>query len=145
MIRETWYDHAGNKVTGEDGYVTRLRTISKGMTVAVSWLDENGNPIPWKDEPYYRVEYTYDKTGRINREKYYDADGNPVLCSGGYAIVYREYDEYDRVEYEKFYGTDGFAIKLPDGSVCHRYEYDEQGRLVKTTGYDYADHEVVLK
>ena len=85
--------------------------------------------------------YTYDK-GNINREKYYDLNGQPIRCKAGYAIVYREFDVYDRVVYEKYFDTDGFAIMLEDGAVSHRYEYDEDGNLIKTTKYDYGDHEV---
>ena len=142
MIRETYYDHEGRKVTGEGGFVTRLRTMSSGKTIAVRWRDENDQPVPFADDTYYQVEYTYDKAGNINREKYYDENGAPVLCAGGYAIVYREYDKHNRVAYEKFYGTDGFATMLEDGAVSYRYEYNENGDLIKTTKYDYGDHEV---
>ena len=142
VIRESYFDFAGNKVKGEEGFVTRLRVMSGKKIIAESWLDENDSAVPFGDDTYYRIEYTYDKTGNINREKYYDAEGKPVRCLKGYAIVYREYDAYNRVVYEKFYDTDGFAIMLEDGSVSHRYEYDESGRLIKTTKYDYFDHEV---
>ena len=142
VIRESYYDYAGNKVMGEEGFVTRLRVMNGKMTVSVSWLDENDIPVSFGDDTYYRIEYTYDKVGNINREKDYDADGKPVCCAKGYAIVYREYDAYNRVVYEKFYGTDASAIMLEDGSVCHRYEYDENGKLIRTTKYDYYDHEV---
>ena len=131
VIRETWYDYTGNKTMGEDGFVTRVQTLSKEKVISVAWLDEN-----------YRVEYTYDKMGNINREKYYGADGNPVRCSKGYAIVYREFDVYNQVVYEKFYDTDGFAIMLEDGAVSYRYEYDDAGNVIKKTKYDYYDHEV---
>ena len=142
VIRETYYDYAGNKVIGEEGFVTRLRVISSGKTIAVTWRDENDQLVPFGDEPYYKVEYTYDKMGNINREKYYDADGQPVRCLMGYAIVYREFDAYNRVVYEKFYDTDGFAIMLEDGAVSYRYQYNEDGKMIKKTKYDYGDHEV---
>ena len=105
-------------------------------------MDENEQPVPAEEDTYYRVEYTYDKMGNINREKYYDQDGQPIRCKAGYAIVYREYDKYNRIVYEKYYDTDGFAIMLEDGAVSHRYEYDEKGNLIKDTRYDYGDHEV---
>ena len=142
VIRETYYDDEGNKVVGVSGFVTRVQTLSKKKITSIAWLDENGMPMPLKGETYCRVEYTYDKAGNINREKYYGADGNPVRCSGGYAIVYREFDVYQQVVYEKFYDTDGFAVILPDGAVCYRYEYDEDGNMIRKTGYDYYDHEV---
>ena len=141
VIRETYYDYNGNKVAGEEGFVTRLRVMSGNKTISVTWLDENDNPVPFGDDTYYQVKYTYDK-GNINREKYYDQDGNPVRCKAGYAIVYREFDAYNRVVYEKFYDTDGFAIMLEDGAVSYRYEYDDYGNLIRTTKYDYGDHEV---
>ena len=140
--QETYYDYAGNKVKGEGGFVTRIQVMSKDLVIAESWLDENGQPVPMGDEPYYKVEYTYDKMGNINREKYYDKDGQPIRCNDGYAIVYREYDAYNRVEYEKFYDTDGFAIMLDDGAVSYRYQYDDAGEMIKKTKYDYGDHEV---
>ena len=98
--------------------------------------------MPIGNEPYYKVEYTYDKAGNVNREKYYDADGSPVRCSGGYSIVYREFDDFNRVAYEKFYDTDGFAVILEDDAVSYRYEYDEDGNMIRKTKYDYYDHEV---
>lgn len=140
--QETYYDYAGNKVKGEGGFVTRVQVLSKDLVIAESWLDENGQPVPLGDEPYYRVEYTYDKMGNINREKYYDKDGQPIRCNEGYAIVYREYDSFNRVVYEKFYDTDGFAIMLDDGAVSYRYEYNDAGEMIKKTKYDYGDHEV---
>ena len=143
MIRETYYDYTGQKVKGEGGFVTRLRvTNNKGKTIAESWRDENDQPVPCEGETYYSVEYTYDKAGNVNREKYYGADGMPIRCKKGYAIVYREYDAANRVIYEKFFDTDGFAIMLEDGAVSYRYQYDESGNLIKTTKYDYGDHEV---
>ena len=119
-----------------------IHLMSGKKTISVSWLDENEQPMPAEGELYYRVDYTYDKMGNINREKYYDAEGNPVRCKRGYAIVYKEYDAYNRVVYEKFYDTDGFAIMLDDGAVSYRYQYNENGELIQTTKYDYGDHEV---
>ena len=142
VIRETYYDYSGNKVKGEKGFITRLRVISGKKTISVTWRDENDNPVPYGDDTYYRIEYTYDKAGNINREKYFDQNGNPVRCKAGYSIVYREFDAYNRVVYEKYYDTDGFAIMLEDGAVSHRYQYDDDGNLIKDTKYDYGDHEV---
>ena len=141
VIRETYYDFNGEKVTGEEGFVTRLRVMSGNKTIAVTWRDENDNPVPYGDDTYYQVTYTYDK-GNINREKYYDQYGNPIRCKAGYAIVYREFDVLNRVVYEKFYDTDGFAIMLEDGAVSYRYQYDDDGKIIKITKYDYGDHEV---
>ena len=136
------YDsYNGEKVTGEEGFVTRLRVMSGNKTIAVTWRDENDNPVPYGDDTYYQVTYTYDK-GNINREKYYDQYGNPIRCKAGYAIVYREFDVLNRVVYEKFYDTDGFAIMLEDGAVSYRYQYDDDGKIIKITKYDYGDHEV---
>lgn len=142
MIRETYYDFEGKKVKGEEGFVTRLRMVSGDKTISVSWRDENDQPVPYGDDTYYRVEYTYDKPGNVNREKYYGADDQPIQCRKGYAIVYREYDAYNRVVYEKFFDTDGFAIMLEDGAVSYRYRYDENGKIAEITKYDYGDHVV---
>ena len=142
LRQETYYDYAGNKVKGEGGFVTRVQTLSKKLVTSETRLDENGEPVPFGDEPYYKVEYTYDKMGNVNREKYYDRDGQPVRNNEGYAIVYREFDEYNRVVYEKFYDTDAFAVTLADGAVSYRYEYNDAGEVIRKTKYDYADHVV---
>ena len=125
---------------GELGFVTRIQTISKKKVTSEIFLDENGERAPFADEPYYRIDYTYDNAGNRSRERYYDLDGNPVLCNGGYAIVYREFNSRKQVDYEKFYGVDGFAVKLDDGSSCVRYTYDDEGNLLYSTKYDYYDH-----
>ena len=116
--------------------------MNKNKLIAESWYDAQGEPMNPGEETYCRVEYTYDKAGNVNREKYYDAQGNPVRCRAGYAIVYREFDALNRVTYEKYFDTDGFAIQLENGAVSCRYAYDEEGNLVSTTLYDYFDHEV---
>ena len=127
---------------GEEGFVTRVRQMNKAKVISESWFDAAGNPMSIGDETYVRVDYTYDKAGNVNREKYFDAEGQPVRCRRGFAIVYREYDAMNRVIYEKFYDTDGFAIMLPEGAVSYRYAYDENGSLTDTIAYDYFDHEI---
>ena len=141
MVRESYFDSTGNRVIGEEGFVTRVRVMSKDKVIAESWFDADGQPMTTGDT-YYRVEYTYDNIGNVNREKYFDAEGKPVRCQAGYAIVYREFDEFNRVVYEKFFDTDGFAIMLEDGSVSRRYQYDDDGNLIQITKYDFGDHEV---
>lgn len=141
VVRESYFDYAGQRVVGEEGFVTRIREMSKDKVIAESWYDAEGKPMTIGDT-YYRIEYTYDKIGNINREKYYDIEGKPIRCLAGYAIVYREFDAFNRVVYEKYYDTDGFAIMLEDGAVSRRFQYDDDGNLILTTKYDYGDHEV---
>ena len=147
MRRETYYDYQGKPVTGEQGFVTRAQTLNnKGQVILERTFDENGNPAgrtdPEGEETYCTVEYTYDKMGNINREKYYDAHDELVLCRKGYAMVYREFDAYNRIAYEKFYGTDGGTIPMADGAVSYRYEYDDEGNLIRTRKFDWWDHEI---
>ena len=142
-IRETYFDYAGNPALGGEGFVTRVQTLNdKGWVISVSWLDAEGNPMNIAGETYCRVDYTYDKAGNINRERYYDAEGQPVRNAKGYAIVYREYDASNRVTYEKFYDVDGFAIAIEGGVVAYRYTYDADGTQLTRTAYDYFDHEL---
>ena len=136
------YDYAGKPVTGEEGFVSRERTLNKGKVISERRFDAEGNPVLFSGETYYRIDFTYDKAGNINREKYYDREGNPVLCAAGYAIVYREYDVYNRIVYEKYFDTEGSAVRLADGAVSRRYQYDEDGRLLSTAKYDYSDKPV---
>lgn len=142
VLRQTYYDALNNPVEGELGFVTRIQEYSDKKVIAEYYLDASNNPVPAKGDVYYRVEYTYDKLGNINREKYYNNENEPVLSVKGYSIVYREYDEYQHIVYEKFYGTDGFAIIMPDGSVSHRYKYNQKDEITEIKKYDYYDHEI---
>ncbi len=142
VIRETYYDYAGKPVMGEEGFVSRERTLNKGKVISERRFDAEGNPVLFSGETYYRIDFTYDKAGNINREKYFDREGNPVLCAAGYAIVYREYDVYNRVVYEKYFDTEGSAVRLADGAVSRQYQYDKNGRLLSITKYDYNDKPV---
>ena len=141
-IRETYYGPDGRPTVGEEGFVTRIQEVNKNKVVAENWYDEEGNPMTVGDDTYVRMEYTYDSQGNINRIKYYGADGKPIRCKDGYAIVYREFDGLNRLVYEKYFDTDGFAIALEDGTVAYRYEYDNNGNLIRTTRHDYGDREI---
>ncbi len=134
-------------MTGEEGFVTRTQTLNnKGQVIVERYFDADGNPAgktgPEGEEAYCTVEYTYDKMGNINREKYYDKQDELVLCRKGYAMIYREYDAYNRIVYEKFYGTDGGTIRMEDGAVSYRYEYDDDGKQIRIRKYDWLDHEI---
>ena len=143
LRRETYFDAAGNPTVGEEGFVTRLRTLNdKGKVLSEEWLDADNQVIPIGGDTYYRVEYTYDKAGNINRERYFDAEGNLVRNRRGFAILYREYDSYNRVIYEKFFDTNSFAVMIPEGAVSYRYTYDEDGNMISVTAYDYYDHPI---
>ena len=125
-------------MTGPEGFAIRQLVLSKGKVQSEAWFDERNQPVPMMEGDVYKVEYTYDKRGNVNRKKYYDQYDRPVTCTEGYSIVYMEYDELNRIIYEKFYGTAGFAIDLADGTVSRRYTYDLDGN-VKVTRYGYQD------
>ncbi len=131
---------------GEGGFATRIQTLNNGKVISERWYDENGLLCTRKgseyEDTYCVVEYTYDKMGNINREKYYDENNELILNLKGYAMVYREYDSYNRIAYEKFYGTDGGTIQMADGAVSYRYEYNENGEIIQIRKYDWLDHEI---
>lgn len=127
--------------------MTRIQVVNdQGQVVAERFYDADGNPSNREgteyEDTYCTVEYTYDKMGNINREKYYNRDGELVLCRKGYAIVYREYDAYNRVVYEKFSGNGMEDPQLEDGAFAYRYEYDGDGNLTQIRKYDWMDHEI---
>lgn len=136
---ESYYDYEGNIVVGELGFARRKQTLNKDKVISESWYDAEGNPSTRAgseyEDTYCTVEYTYDKMGNINREKYYDENGDLIRCLKGYTMVYREYDAYNRVIYEKWYETE-------EGTISFRYEYNEYGELISTRKYDWLDHEI---
>ena len=46
MVRESYFDSTGNRVIGEEGFVTRVRVMSKDKVIAESWFDADGQPMP---------------------------------------------------------------------------------------------------
>ena len=137
--KESYYDFTGKIVTGELGFATRIQSLNNDKVINERWFDENGEPSTRAgseyEDTYCMVEYTYDKMGNINREKYYDANGELIRCLKGYSMVYREYDAFNRVVYEKWYETE-------EGTVSFRYQYGEDGELISTKKYDWLDHEI---
>ena len=53
-------------------------------------------------EGYAFVTQERDAHGNLTEERYFDAEGNSVACSGGYAILQREYNVWDQMVFERY-------------------------------------------
>ncbi len=63
------------------------------------------------------MERSYDETGNIASERYYDAEGKPVQLSYGYAEVHRMYNEKRQLIREEYYDTEGKPMTLDTGQA----------------------------
>ena len=81
-------------------------------------------------KPRQLSEYTFEKV------MYQDTEGNPALCTGGYAGYHDIKDESGVTVSRTFLGTDGLAAETPGGYSEIRYFYNEIKQLTSTRYYD---------
>ena len=74
--------------------------MSKKKVISECWFDGQDRQTT-NGDIYCMVEYTYDKNGNINRERYFDQNGEPIRCLRGCAIVYREFNAARQVTYKR--------------------------------------------
>ena len=91
---------------------------------------------------YYKREKEYDEAGNIIIERYYDADGERMLCKEGYDEIHRTYDEEKRPVRLEYY-TNGKPANLTQGYAIVQREYDGNG-FVAAESYYGTDGKPVL-
>lgn len=109
-------------------YSTIVRTVDDdGKAVDDYYYDLDMHPIQYTG--YFGMHRDYDNNGWNNRITYFDRDGQPVLCSSGYAIKEYKRDADGNITGEFYFDTQGNPAKSSLGEYGQIYERDENGRI----------------
>ena len=110
------------------------RTVydANGNLIMEAWFDQSGQSAPADGEPYVTLRRTFDEDGRVETERYYNAFGQPEVCSEGYAAIAYAWDENGRIAEVHWFGTDGQPwAKDGQAWVGSRYLRDESGAVTE--------------
>ena len=163
-IEERYFDADGNPVKLYDSYygvryeyhdheviIRYLDSQGNEMllttySVIVRTLDDDGRDVddyyydldkqPIQYAGYYGMHRDYDNNGWNNRVTYLDENGQPVLCSSGYAIKEYKRDADGTITGEFYFDAQENPTKSSLGEYGQLYERDENGRISQITYLD---------
>ena len=85
-----------------------------------------GAPMALKDT-YCAIEREYDEYGNVCEQRFYDENGELMLCRNGYAIERDTWRAAKEMTAAAYYGTDGAPI-------CCRADMPDMNRSMTATG-----------
>ena len=143
-VNITRYDLNGMPVEDAAGIVTTVREMREDAVIKECFLDTDGRRIN-NGLGVGEILYGYDEEGALATVSYRDTDGNPALCTGGYA-GYRDEKNGEGVTVSRvFLGTDGLATETSGGYSEIRYLYDAAGQLSEIQYYDLNGKQIQIK
>lgn len=100
-----------------------------GNNTDIYYLGPQENYIVRVDLGIAHIRREYDASGNLEKESYYDAQGNPsTYRDDGYAS-YEDTFENGRVVESRYFDKDGNPVLCEDGGYAMvRYEYDDAGK-----------------
>ena len=163
-IEERYFDTDGNPVELYDSYYG-IKYEYRDHEIIIKYLDSQGNEMlratysivvrtldddgravddyyydldmqPIQYAGYYGIHRDYDNNGWNSRVTYLDENGQPVLCSSGYAIKEYKRDVDGTITGEFYFDTQGNPTKSSLGEYGQLYERDENGRISQITYLD---------
>ena len=134
-VKSIRYDVNNEPLADEAGIVTTIRIMNDAHVTKESFLDRDGKRIS-NILGAVEILYSYDPQGSLESVSYRDADGNPVICSKGYAGYRDTKDDEGSTISRTFLGTDGLAMETPGGYSEIRYEYDETKQIISIRYFD---------
>ena len=163
-IEERYFDADGNPVELYDGYygikyeycdheviIRYLDSQGNEMSlttysIIVRTLDDDGRAVDdyyydmdmqsIKYAGYYGMHRDYDNNGWNNKVTYLDENGQPVLCSSGYAIKEYKRDADGTITGEVYFDAQKNPTKSSLGEYGQLCERDENGRISQITYLD---------
>ena len=99
-----------NEKEGFSAYINVFN--EKGLNIGLLYLDETDQPMVRRGESYAFISRIQNEQGQITEERYFGADGSPVLHSTGASGYRWTYDE--------------------DGNVASTVSLDAYGRPVES-------------
>lgn len=149
VIRQ-WYLGVDGEIANrlDVGYAAIHREFKDGQLIKKyykGYENQGWKDVPSRETGAVSVVYTY-LHGRIQKEEYFDAAGEPVLRSDtGYASVEYQYDNAGMVCERRYYGTAGKLIRRKDtGYAVIELAYDDHGRCKSERYYGTEGHDPVI-
>ena len=122
-----YLDSQGNEMSLTT-YSIIVRTLDDdGRAIDDYYYDSDMQPIQYAG--YYGMHWDYDNNDWNNRVTYLDKNGQPVLCSSGYAIKEYKRDTDGTITGEFYFDEQGNPTKSSFGEYGQLYEWDENGRI----------------
>ena len=144
IVKLTRRDLNDAVVTDSAGVATLVQEMKDGRVTKESFLDSEGKRINNK-QGVGAVLYSYDTQGGLEKVLYQDTEGNPALCSGGYAGYIDAKDGDGTTISRTLLGTDGKAAEISGGYSEIRYFYNEYKQLSSTRYYDLNGQQVQVQ
>ncbi len=144
IVKLTRRDLNDAVVTDSAGVATLVQEMKDGRVTKESFLDSEGKRINNK-QGVGAVLYSYDAQGGLEKVLYQDTEGNPALCSGGYAGYIDAKDGDGTTISRTLLGTDGKAAEISGGYSEIRYFYNEYKQLSSTRYYDLNGQQVQVQ
>ena len=135
VVEERYLDANGDPVARYGNYYG-LSYEYDGTGTVITYLDAEGNPII-RSDGYSTIVRTL-VGGIASDDFYYDLNGQPVQCSGGYYGIHCEYNAEGQSTSLTFLDEDGHAVCISSGYAIKTYQRDENGTVV---GEQYFDTE----
>ena len=157
MIRISYFNKAGNPVIGAEGASTVEKEYTGRGQIALEKYFDAANSATTVNGAY-GVATTYTPFGRIDKQTWLDADGNPAANADGYASRSYEYDLTNAANVEKYIqkyydpddepcadvlGAYGVSILFYPNTRVHEVTYlDDEGKPINTSkGYAQLQYE----
>lgn len=90
-----------------------IKESVNGNVTSTSYVDSKGVPVDAVDVGYATIQTTRNEEGKVTKELYFDAEGNPSMRYGGYYGVSYEYGESTVLL--KYLDADQNNIKISSG------------------------------
>ncbi len=131
MVECRFYDETGNRITNNNGdyyYRYEWKNDSIFYRPELSYYDEHDNLHNGK-RGYSVVKMAFYKEGERlpYEERYFDAQLQPALCAGGYAIYRKAYYKNGLLKTELFLDGKEKPINDKSGFCRIEYEYNKYG------------------
>jgi len=121
------------------GYATMCRMQDdSGRVVEECYFDANGDPVARYGD-HYGVSYEYDETGTVIT--YHDAEGNPIMCNGGYSTIVRTLVD-GRESDDFYYDLNRQQVQCSGGYYGTHREFNTEGQNTSLTFFDKDGHAV---
>ncbi len=139
LIKEAYFDGAGNPVNGTSGYASVTNSYDNANNLLVqAFYDTAGQPA----SRYAWLTNSYDDSGKRIKAAYYNAGGTLAAGPEGYAYKTDSYDGQGNLIVEAYYDPSQNLVNIPAGYARMTKRYDSDGNVTETSYFDVAGNSV---